>query len=74
MAKKVAKTENETVLEKLKKEIKPLKTNKDKLFKFIDSDKFSTLSDKQQNLLRLQLKGMNTYFSALDERINDLDA
>jgi hypothetical protein len=44
----------------------------DKLHSFIASDNFKSVSEKQQRLLKKQLKHMNAYNNTLLERLEDL--
>lgn len=58
---------------RLLEEYKQLKEKVDKLEEFIDSEKFTKVSEKQQSLLYLQLDAMEEYAWALSQRIKDLD-
>jgi TRAP-type C4-dicarboxylate transport system substrate-binding protein len=44
----------------------------DKLYSFVASDKFNSVSEKQQRLIEKQLKHMNAYNNILLERLEDL--
>ena len=44
----------------------------DKLYSFVASDNFNSVSEKQQRLMEKQLKHMNAYNNVLLERLEDL--
>jgi hypothetical protein len=44
----------------------------DKLYSFVASDNFNSVSEKQQRLMEKQLKHMNAYNNILLERLEDL--
>lgn len=57
---------------RLLEEKQALETKIKKLEDFIHSDKMNSVSDKQQSLLTLQLRYMNSYYSIVSERTADL--
>lgn len=63
-----------TFLERLEQEASELKTKNEALLSFIQSDKFNTVSEKQQVLLTEQLDAMHWYHMILVSRLEDLKA
>jgi len=59
-------------LQRLETEESELKTKRDALGSFINSDKFKDVSTTQRHLLCVQLKAMDTYLECLNLRILDL--
>lgn len=58
--------------DRLKAEFAQLDIRLQGLTKFLESEKFTTLSDKQQTLLKAQFKYMSEYFCILFQRLQDL--
>jgi hypothetical protein len=60
------------ILRKLEEEKEELQGKIDRLETFLQSDKSDNISKYQEMLLNLQLSGMETYITALDYRISDI--
>lgn len=65
--------EEETFITRLKEEAGELYFRHQKLAEFIGSDKFASISELQQSLLKRQFAAMSEYGKVLDERIVDLE-
>lgn len=61
--------ENIDVIDRVKEEMNQLEIKKQKLSDFIASEKFTTLSDKQQFLLKRQLELQRAYVGILCQRL-----
>ncbi len=59
-------------LDRLIIEHEELKTKTNKLFEYLKIDRTNEIGAYQTEALNLQLKGMNTYLSCLNGRLNDL--
>lgn len=60
---------NIDVIDRVKEEMNQLEIKKQKLSDFIASEKFTTLSDKQQFLLKRQLELQRAYVGILYQRL-----
>lgn len=61
--------ENIDVIDRVKEEMNQLEIKKQKLSDFIASEKFTTLSDKHQFLLKRQLELQRAYVGILQQRL-----
>lgn len=66
------KTKADTFMDRLFEEKNVLSDRANKLEEFIKSEKFKSVSDRQQTLLHEQLFAMNRYLGLLIMRIDDI--
>lgn len=69
LAEELQQMENIDVIDRVKEEMNQLEIKKQKLSDFIASEKFTTLSDKQQFLLKRQLELQRAYVGILYQRL-----
>jgi len=69
LAEELKQMENVNVIDRVKEELNSLEIKKQKLSDFIASEKFTTLSDKQQFLLKRQLELQRAYVGILYQRL-----
>lgn len=65
-------SEKPDFVKRLEEEITELQDKLGKLVKYLDSDKFESLPEKQQVLLAMQANTMTTYLGILSLRHEDL--
>lgn len=70
----MGKKADSSFMDRLKEERYNLMANTDKLFEFMGSDKFDSISITQQGLLECQLNAMRLYLSILNMRVDDLES
>lgn len=69
LAEELQQMENIDVIDRVKEEMNQLEIKKQKLSDFIASEKFTTLSDKHQFLLKRQLELQILYIDILKQRL-----